>query len=150
MPKDFLETINQFHEDCAFHFIDDDEFDPDALINMDETSIYIDKPSNYSFCEIQFKGITAKNNLHAALRTIISTQESMVDYIAHASGEFDSFNPDSLDIFEENDIEIFVDENNNQDETYILDESDLDEESDSNSSQVCLSSEEDDEQLDKN
>ena len=48
------------------------------------------------------------------------------------------------------DIEIFVDENNNQDETYILDESDLDEESDSNSSQVCLSSEEDDEQLDKN
>jgi hypothetical protein len=39
LPKDFLETINQFHEDCAFHFIDDDEFDPDALINMDETSI---------------------------------------------------------------------------------------------------------------
>ena len=57
---------------------------------------------------------------------------------------------DSLDIFEENDIEIFVDENNNQDETFILDESDLAEESDYNSSQVCMSSEEDDVQLDKN
>ena len=62
---------------------------------MDETSIYIDKPSNYSFCEIQFKGITAKNNLHAALRTIISTQESMVDYIvpSQTSDEFDSSTP---------------------------------------------------------
>ena len=58
----------------------------------------------------------------------------MVDYIvpAHASDEFDSFNPDSLDIFEENDIEIFVDENNNQDdsseedEDFFLDESEFD------------------------
>ena len=35
----------------------------------------------------------------------------MVDYIvpAHQSDEFDSFNPDALDIFEENEIEIFKD-----------------------------------------
>lgn len=73
--------------------------------------------------------------MHAALRTIISTQESMVDYIvpSHTSDEFDSFNPDCLDIFEENDVEIFLDENNNQDDSYvseededfILDESDI-------------------------
>jgi hypothetical protein len=49
LPKDFLETINQFHQDCALNFIDDDEFDPNTLVNMDETSIYIDKPSTYTF-----------------------------------------------------------------------------------------------------
>ena len=73
--------------------------------------------------------------MHAALRTIISTQESMVDYIvpSNTSDEFDSFNPDCLDIFEENDVEFFLDENNNQDdsdvseedEDFILDESDI-------------------------
>ena len=54
LPKDFLETINQFHQDCALNFIDDDEFDLNALINMDETSIYLDKPSNYSFAKKVF------------------------------------------------------------------------------------------------
>lgn len=43
LPSDFLETIDQFHKDCKINFIDDDEFDPHALINMDETSVYIDK-----------------------------------------------------------------------------------------------------------
>ena len=54
LPKDFLETINQFLQDCALNFIDDDEFDLNALINMDETSIYLDKPSNYSFAKKVF------------------------------------------------------------------------------------------------
>ena len=54
LPKDFLETINQFHQDCALNSIDDDEFDLNALINMDETSIYLDKPSNYSFAKKVF------------------------------------------------------------------------------------------------
>jgi len=76
----------------------------------------------------------------------------MADYIvpAHQSDEFDSFNPDDLDIFEEND-EIILDENNNQDdsyiseedEDYIVNESDLDDESEYDSS-------EDEEPLDKN
>ena len=44
-----METINEFHKECALNFIDDDEFDPNGLINMDETSIYIDKPSNYTY-----------------------------------------------------------------------------------------------------
>ena len=92
------------------------------------------------------------NNLHTALRTIISTQESMADYIvpAHLSDEFDSFNPDDLDIFEEYD-QIILDENNNQDdsyiseedEDYIVNESDLDDESEYDSSK-------DEEPLDKN
>ena len=58
------------------------------------------------------------------MRTIISTQERMVDYIvpAHQSDEFDSFNPDALDIFEENEIEIFKDENNNEDDCYVSEE----------------------------
>ena len=51
LPSDFLETIEKFHKECEFNFIDDDEFDPNALINMDETSIYIDKPSNYSYAK---------------------------------------------------------------------------------------------------
>ena len=51
LPKDFLETINEFHKECALNFIDDDEFDPNGLINMDETSIYIDKPSNYTYAK---------------------------------------------------------------------------------------------------
>ena len=71
---------------------------------------------------------------------------------------FDSFNPDCMDIFEENYVEIYSDENNNQDDSYvseededfILDESEFDVESDYNSSEVCMSSEEDDKQLDKN
>jgi len=54
LPKDFLETINQFHQDCELNFIDDDEFDLDALLNMDETSIYLDKPSKYSFAKKVF------------------------------------------------------------------------------------------------
>ena len=62
LPKDFLETINQFHETCAFNFIDDDEFDPDALKNMVETSIYIDKPSNYSFAKKVFFNKFLKNH----------------------------------------------------------------------------------------
>ena len=78
------------------------------------------------------------------MRTIISTQESMADYIvpAHQSDEFDSFNPDDLDIFEEYD-HIILDENNNQDdsyiseedEDYIVNESDLDDESEYDSSE---------------
>ena len=65
-----------------------------------------------------------------------------------------------MDIFKENEIsvEISLDENNNQDDSYvseedenfILDESEFDKEIDYNSSEVCMSSEEDDEQLDKN
>lgn len=51
LPSDFLETIDQFHKDCKINFIDDDEFDPHALINMDETSVYIDKPSNYTYAK---------------------------------------------------------------------------------------------------
>jgi hypothetical protein len=51
IPSDFLETIEEFHKECAFNFIDDDEFDPNALVNMDETSIYIDKPSNYTYAK---------------------------------------------------------------------------------------------------
>jgi hypothetical protein len=42
LPKDFLEKINQFHQDCALNFIDDVEFDPNTLVNMDGTSIYLD------------------------------------------------------------------------------------------------------------
>jgi hypothetical protein len=38
--RDFLETIVQFHKDCEINFIDN------ALINMDETSVYVDKPSD--------------------------------------------------------------------------------------------------------
>ena len=37
LPKDLLDAINRFDKDCTLNFIDDDEFDPDALINMDET-----------------------------------------------------------------------------------------------------------------
>ena len=73
-------------------------------------------------------------------------------------GFVDSFNPDCMDIFEENDVEIYSDENNNQDDSYvseededfILDESEFDVESDYNSSEVCMSSEEDDTHMDKN
>ena len=32
LPSDFLETIDQFLKDCKINFIDDDEFDPHALI----------------------------------------------------------------------------------------------------------------------
>ena len=35
LPKDFLETINQFHQDCALNFIDDDEFDLNAKKSID-------------------------------------------------------------------------------------------------------------------
>ena len=42
LPKDFLEKINQFHQDCALNFIDDVELDPNTLKNMDGTSIYLD------------------------------------------------------------------------------------------------------------
>ena len=64
--------------------------------------------------------------------------------------QLNSFNPDDLDIFEEND-EIILDENNNQDDSYIseededfiVNESDLDDESEYDSS-------EDEEPLDKN
>ena len=45
LPSDFLETIVQFHKDCEINFIDN------ALINMDETSVYIDKPSNYTYAK---------------------------------------------------------------------------------------------------
>ena len=41
----------QFHKDCEINFIDDDEFDANALINMDETSFYVDKPSNYTYAK---------------------------------------------------------------------------------------------------
>jgi hypothetical protein len=51
LPSDFLETIVQFHKDCEINFIDDDEFDANALINMDETSVYVDKPSNYTYAK---------------------------------------------------------------------------------------------------
>ena len=51
LPKDFLETINQFHQDCALNFINDDEFDPNTLVHMDETKIYIDKPSTYTYAK---------------------------------------------------------------------------------------------------
>ncbi len=42
LPKDFLEKINQFHQDCALNFIDEVEFDPNTLVNMDGTSINLD------------------------------------------------------------------------------------------------------------
>jgi len=42
LPKDFLEKINQFHQDCVLNFIDDVELDPNTLKNMDGTSIYLD------------------------------------------------------------------------------------------------------------
>ena len=51
LPSDFLETIVQFHKDCESNFIDDDEFDANALNNMDETSVYVDKPSNYTYAK---------------------------------------------------------------------------------------------------
>jgi hypothetical protein len=30
LDQRFFETTNQFHQDCALNFIDDDEFDPVA------------------------------------------------------------------------------------------------------------------------
>jgi len=49
LPTDCLATIDKFHKECAVYFIDDAEFDPNSLVNMDETSVYIDKPSNYTY-----------------------------------------------------------------------------------------------------
>jgi hypothetical protein len=37
LPKDFLEKIIQFHQDCELNFIDDVEFHPNTLVNMDGT-----------------------------------------------------------------------------------------------------------------
>ena len=51
LPTNCLETINNFHKECAVYFIDDTEFDPNGLVNMDETSVYIDKPSNYTYAK---------------------------------------------------------------------------------------------------
>ena len=42
LTKDFLEKINQFNQDCALNFINDVEFDPNTLVNMDGTSINLD------------------------------------------------------------------------------------------------------------
>ena len=47
----FREYDLQFHKDCESNFIDDDEFDANALNNMDETSVYVDKPSNYTYAK---------------------------------------------------------------------------------------------------
>ena len=51
LPTNCLETINNFHKECAVYFIDDAEFDPNGLVKMDETSVYIDKPSNYTYAK---------------------------------------------------------------------------------------------------
>ncbi len=56
LPSDFLETIVQFHKDCEIIVIDDDEFYANALINMDETIVYVDKPSNYK--KVNIKQVT--------------------------------------------------------------------------------------------
>ena len=41
----------QFHKDCEIIVIDDDEFYANALINMDETIVQVDKPSNYTYAK---------------------------------------------------------------------------------------------------
>ena len=46
MPKDCIETINEFLNTCSMKFKDVDLV---QLINMDETSIYVDSPSNYTY-----------------------------------------------------------------------------------------------------
>jgi hypothetical protein len=69
LPSDFLVTFDQFHKDCKKNFIDDDEFDPHALINMDEKSVYIDKPSNYSYAK---KLKTILNTLDLTPKTLAS------------------------------------------------------------------------------
>ena len=51
LPTNCLETINNLHKECAVFYIDDAEFDPNGLVNMDETSVYIDKPSNYNYAK---------------------------------------------------------------------------------------------------
>jgi len=65
--------------------------------------------------------------LHTAWRTIISTRESKVDNTvpAHKSDDFDSFNSDSLYIFEENENENFIDENDNKDDSYVSEEDEV-------------------------
>ena len=45
MPKDCLESIEKWLDSCASMFKD---VDLAKIINMDETSIYLDYPCNYS------------------------------------------------------------------------------------------------------
>ena len=50
LPTDFLKTIEIFHIDCEFLFFDDNTlFDLNSIINMDETSVYLDRPSGYTY-----------------------------------------------------------------------------------------------------
>lgn len=48
MPKDCLEAIEEWLDSCASIFKD---VDLAKIINMDETSIYLDYPYNYSYAK---------------------------------------------------------------------------------------------------
>ena len=48
LPDNSIETIMNFLVEMKQHFIDG-KIDFDAIINMDETSIYLDFPSNYTY-----------------------------------------------------------------------------------------------------
>jgi hypothetical protein len=49
LPENSIDTILKFLIDMRKLFIDIEDFDLDSLINMDETSIYLDFPSNYTY-----------------------------------------------------------------------------------------------------
>lgn len=51
LPTNFLKTIEKLHLDCEFLFFDYDNtvFDLNSIINMDETSVYLDRPSCYTY-----------------------------------------------------------------------------------------------------
>ena len=49
LPENSIDTILKFLIGMRKLFIDIEDFDLDSLINMDETSIYLDFPSNYTY-----------------------------------------------------------------------------------------------------
>jgi hypothetical protein len=48
LPDNSIETILNFLVEMKQHFIDG-KIDFDSIVNMDETSIYLDFPSNYTY-----------------------------------------------------------------------------------------------------
>ncbi len=49
LPDNCIETIFSFISEMEKFFGSEEDFNFDSLINMDETCIYIDMPSNYTY-----------------------------------------------------------------------------------------------------
>ena len=55
LPENAIDTILSFIADMEKTFGGQVDIDFDSIINMDESSIYIDMPSNYTYEEKVFK-----------------------------------------------------------------------------------------------